>query len=143
MNDQTQNFDAMIRNAMDAFPVKGEAFETGFKRGADLNEKLTTIAVDAAGRSTELSAEWTRDTLSRVAEMSKAKSEPAAYAQSFADLTTKQMEGTVERMTAFAEIVKAAQMATVEALMDAGKAQSETAAKTATNTARKTAAAAK
>ena len=116
MTKQTQDFEAMLRNAMDAFPVKGDAFEAGFKRSAELNEKLTQIAVDAAGRSTELSSEWTKDTLARVTDLTRAKQDPADYAQSFADFGAKQAEATMERMTAFAEIAKATQMATIEAL---------------------------
>ncbi|ETX30056.1 hypothetical protein [Roseivivax isoporae] len=121
MVKQTQNFETMIQDAMNAFPVKADAFENGFKHGAELNETLTNIVVDAAGRSTELSAQWTKQTLADTAELTRAKSDPAAYVEAMSRFATAQTEAASERFMQFAEVAKSAQLATVEALMSAGK----------------------
>lgn len=118
---QQQDFNAMIKDMMGAFPVDTKAFDQSFKTSATLNEKLSNVALEAAGRSTELSAKWTKDMLARAAELSKAKSEPADYAKAMSDFATYQAETANEQMSAFAEIVKKAQMDTVELMMSAGK----------------------
>ena len=128
---QNQNFDTMMRDMMNAFPVNAESFEDGFKRGAELNEKLANIAVDAAGQSTDLSADFTRKTLERMSELTKAKAEPQAYAQSMADFGQKQTEATVQMMQRFAEIAQSTSTATVDVMSSFGKTAQEKAANTA------------
>ncbi|MFD1342854.1 phasin family protein [Litorisediminicola beolgyonensis] len=118
---QQQDFNAMIKDIMGAFPVDTKAFDQSFKTSATLNEKLSNVAIEAAGRSTELSSKWTKDTLARVADLSKAKAEPADYAKAMSDFATYQAETASEHMNAFAEIVKKAQADTVELMMAAGK----------------------
>ena len=101
------------------------AHHVGFKTTATMNEKLSAVALEAAGKSTELSATWTKDTLSKLADMSKAKAEPADYAKAITDFASGQAEVAAENMAAFAEIAKKVQMDTVELLMAAGKDFSE------------------
>ncbi|MFD1342853.1 phasin, PhaP [Litorisediminicola beolgyonensis] len=121
MAPKQQDFAAMLKEMMSAFPVDTKAFDDSFKSSATLNEKLSNVAIEAAGRSTELSAKWTKDMLARAAELSKAKAEPADYAKAMSDFATYQAETANEQMSAFAEIVKKAQMDTVELMMAAGK----------------------
>ncbi|MBN7784610.1 hypothetical protein JYP51_06745 [Ponticoccus gilvus] len=122
---QTQDFTAMMKDVMGAFPVDTKAMEDAFKTTATMNEKLTAVALEAAGKSTELSAAWTKDTLSKLSEMSKAKAEPADYAKAMTDFASAQAETAAEHMAAFAEIAKKVQMDTVELMMAAGKDFSE------------------
>ena len=122
---QTQDITAMMKEMMGAFPVDTKAMEDAFKTTATMNEKLSAVALEAAGKSTELSATWTKDTLSKLAEMSKAKAEPADYAKAITDFASGQAEVAAENMAAFAEIAKKVQMDTVELLMAAGKDFSE------------------
>ncbi|MEN9061991.1 MULTISPECIES: phasin, PhaP [Ponticoccus] len=122
---QTQDFTAMLKDVMGAFPVDTKAMEDAFKTTATMNEKLTAVALEAAGKSTELSAAWTKDTLSKLSEMSKAKAEPADYAKAMTDFASAQAETAAEHMAAFAEIAKKVQMDTVELMMAAGKDFSE------------------
>lgn len=122
---QTQDFTAMMKDVMGAFPVDTKAMEDAFKTTATMNEKLTAVALEAAGKSTELSAAWTKDTLSKLSEMSKAKAEPADYAKAITDFASAQAETAAENMAAFAEIAKKVQMDTVELMMAAGKDFSE------------------
>ena len=122
---QTQDITAMMKEMMGAFPMDTKAMEDAFKTTATMNEKLSAVALEAAGKSTELSATWTKDTLSKLADMSKAKAEPADYAKAITDFASGQAEVAAENMAAFAEIAKKVQMDTVELLMAAGKDFSE------------------
>ncbi|WP_375172577.1 phasin family protein [Pseudooceanicola sp.] len=117
----TQDFTTMMKDVMGAFPVDTKAFEESFKSTATLNEKLSGIALDAAGKSNELSSKWTKDSLSKMAELSKVKSDPADYAKAMSDFATSSAEMAAENLAAFAEIAKKAQTEAVELMMAAGK----------------------
>jgi len=122
---KTQDFTTMMKDMMGAFPVDTGAMEDMFKTSATLSEKLSGVALEAAEKSTEISSKWTKDTLSKLADMSKAKAEPADYAKSMTDFASAQAEVAAENMAAFAEIAKKVQMDTVELMMAAGKDFSE------------------
>jgi len=118
---QTQDFTAVMKDMMGAFPVDTKAVEDAFKTTATLNEKLSTVALDAAEKSADLSAKWTKDTLAKMSEMAKAKAEPADYAKAMTDFASASAEVAAENLAAFAEIAKKVQMDTVELMMAAGK----------------------
>jgi len=120
-NDMT----AMMKDMMGAFPVDTKAMENAFKNQASLNEKLTGVALGAAEKSSEISSKWTKDTLAKMNEMTKAKSEPADYAKAMTDFASAQAEVAAENMAAFAEVAKKVQMDTVELMMAAGKDMGE------------------
>jgi len=133
---KTQDFTATLKEMMGAFPVDTTAMENAFKSTATLNEKLSGVALEAAEKSAEISSKWTKDTLAKLAEISKAKAEPADYAKAMTDFASASAEVAAENMAAFAEIAKKVQSETVELLMAAGKdaAEETTAAvKKATN----------
>ncbi|MHA6325410.1 phasin, PhaP [Roseivivax sp. CAU 1753] len=125
-----QDFTAMMKDMMGAFPVDTKSMEDAFKTQASLNEKLSGVALEAAEKSSELSAKWTRDTLAKMGDLAKAKAEPADYAKAITDFASAQAEVTSEHMAAFAEIAKKVQMDTVELMMAAGKDISEDASAT-------------
>ncbi|MDK3016072.1 phasin family protein [Pseudodonghicola flavimaris] len=122
---KTQDFTAMMKDMMGAFPVDTTAMEDAFKSTAALNEKLTSVALEAAEKTSEISNKWTKDTLAKLAEVSKAKAEPADYAKAMSDFASASAEVAAENMAAFAEIAKKVQMDTVELLMAAGKDMTE------------------
>lgn len=117
----TQDFTAVMKDMMGSFPVDTKAMEEAFKTQATLNEKLSGVALDAAAKSAELSSKWTKDTIAKLGEMSKAKAEPADYAKAATDFASASAEVAAENMAAFAEIAKKVQTDTVELLMAAGK----------------------
>ncbi len=129
------DFTAAMKDIMGAFPVDNSAFQDSFKNTASLNEKLAGVALEAVGKSAEVSNKWTKDTIAKLSEMSKAKAEPADYIQAMTGFTSASVEVASENLAAFAEIAKKVQTDTVELLMAAGKdaAEGATAAmKTAT-----------
>ena len=122
---KAQDFTAMMKDMMGAFPVDTSAMEGAFKTQAALGEKLSAVALDAAEKSTDLSSKWTKDTLTKMTELSKAKSEPADYAKAMTDFASAYAEMSAEHMAAYAEIAKKVQTETVELMMAAGKDMSE------------------
>ncbi|WP_424984760.1 phasin family protein [Microbulbifer sp. S227A] len=117
----TQDFTAVMKDMMGSFPVDTKAMEEAFKTQATLNEKLSAVALDAASKSAELSSKWTKDTIAKLGEVSKAKAEPADYAKAATDFASASAEVAAENLAAFAEIAKKVQTETVELLMAAGK----------------------
>lgn len=122
---KTTDMTATLKDMMGAFPVDTKAMEDAFKTTATLNEKLSHVALEAAEKSSEISAKWTKETLAKLGEMSKAKAEPADYAKAMTDFASAQAEVAAENMAAFAEIAKKVQIDTVELMMAAGKDLSE------------------
>ena len=122
---KTQDFTAMFKDIMGAFPVDTKAMEDAFKNQATLNEKLSGVALSAAEKSAEISNKWTKETLTKLAEMSKAKAEPADYAKAMTDFASANAEVAAENMAAFAEVAKKVQMETVELMLSAGKSIQE------------------
>jgi hypothetical protein len=118
---KTPDMTAMLKDVMGAFPVDTGAMGDAFKTTASLNEKLSGVALEAAEKSAEISSKWTKDTLAKLGDMSKAKTEPADYAKSMTDFASATAEVAAENMAAFAEIAKKVQMDTVELMMAAGK----------------------
>ena len=133
---KTQDFTAVFKDMMGSFPVDTKAMEEQFKTQSTLAEKLSSVTINAAGKSTELSAKWAQDTLGKMQAMASAKTEPADYAKSMSDFTSSSAEAAAEHMAAFAEIAKKVQTETLELMMAAGKDMSEdmsTAAKKASD----------
>ena len=118
---KTQDFTAMFKDMMGAFPVDTKALEDAYKTQASLSEKMSGVALTAAEKSAEVSATWTKATLAKAAELSKAKAEPADYSKAMTDFASFSAETAAEHMAAFAEIAKKVQMETVELMMSAGK----------------------
>ena len=125
MATNTQDFTAIFKDVADAFPVDTKAMEEQFKNQTALAEKMSAVALDAAGKSAELSAKWTQDTLSKIEAMSKSKAEPADYAKAMTDFASATAEAAAENMSAFAEIAKKVQTQTMELVLAAGKDMSD------------------
>lgn len=125
---QAQDFTAMMKDMMAAFPVDTKAFEDGFKNQAALSEKLSSVTLAAAEKSAEISSKWTKEALAKLTEVAKAKAEPADYAKAMTDFASASAEVAAENMAAFAEVAKKVQADTVELLMAAGKDLQEEAA---------------
>lgn len=121
----TQDFTAAMKDIMGAFPVDNTGMDDVFKNTASLNEKLSGVALTAAEKSAEISSKWTKDTIAKLGDMSKVKTDPADYAKAITDFASASAEVAAENMAAFAEIAKKVQMETVELMMSAGKGLTE------------------
>lgn len=120
MNKPT-DFSKALQDVLAAFPVDATAFHDTFKTQAAIGEKMSKVAFEAAEKSTEITAKWTRDTLNKLSDVTKAKTEAADYSKAASDFATSAAEMAAENMAAFAEIAKKVQMETVELMLAAGK----------------------
>ena len=120
-----QDFNKMMQDMMGAFPMDTSAMQDAFRSQAQLAERLSRVALDAAEQSTEISADWTKGTLSKMGDVSTLKSEPADYSKAWSQFASAQAETTSETMARFAEVAKRVQMETVELMLSAGKEMAE------------------
>ncbi len=118
---KTTDFTKTMQDIMAAFPVDAQALQNAFKTQAAFGEKLTRVALEAAEKSTEISAKWAREALAKLTMAAKAGAEPADYSKSATDFASAAAELAGENLAAFAEVAKKVQMDTVELLLAAGK----------------------
>jgi hypothetical protein len=121
----TPDFSKVMQDMMASFPVDTTAFSNAFKSQAAMAEKMSKVALEAAEKSTEVTTKWAKDTIAKLGDVSKAKSEPTDYTKSLTDFASKASEMASEHLAAFAEIAKKVQMETVELMLAAGKDMSE------------------
>ena len=121
MATKTPDLTAMFKDMMGTMPMDTRAIENLFKNQTALTEKMSAVAIDALSKSTDLSARWTHDTLSKVSAMTGAKHEPADYAKAMTEFVSAQAEAAAGHMAAFAEIAKKMQTETLELMLAAGK----------------------
>jgi hypothetical protein len=125
MAAKTQDFTAIMKDMMGSFPVDTKAMDDAIKTHSSLNEKLSAVSLTAAQKSTDLSAKWAQDTLSKMTALNTAKAEPADYAKSVSDFASASAEAAAEHMASFAEIAKSVQTEALELMMSAGKDMGE------------------
>ncbi|MFN3972265.1 MAG: Phasin [Gemmobacter sp.] len=122
---KTNDMTKMMQDMMAAFPVDASAMQNAFKTQAAMGEKLSKVALEAAEKSTEISAQMTKGFIAKLGDVVKAKPEPTDYTKSMTDFASAAAEMTAEHMAAFAEVAKKVQMETVELMLAAGKDMSE------------------
>ncbi len=122
---KADDFTKYMTEMMQSFPMDSAAMQDAFKNQAAMGEKMSKVALEAAEKSSELSAKWTKDTLAKIAEVTAVKDEPADYTKAVTDFASASAEMAAENMAAFAEIAKKVQMETVELMLAAGKDMQE------------------
>mgnify|MGYP002712834824 CR=1 FL=1 len=118
---KTPDFTKTMQDMMAKFPVDTSSFQEAFKSQTVLGEKMAKVALAAAERSTEISAQWAKDTIARMGELTSTKEEPAEYAKAVSDFASAAAEMAAEHMASFAEVAKKVQMDTVDLMLTAGK----------------------
>ncbi len=118
---KTPDFTKTMQEFMSNFPVDTSSVQEAFKTQTALGEKMTRVALSAAERSTEISAQWAKDTIARVGELASSKEDPSEYAKAMSDFASAAAEMASEHMSAFAEVAKKVQMDTVDLMLTAGK----------------------
>ncbi|MGN7868986.1 hypothetical protein PARHAE_02574 [Paracoccus haematequi] len=118
---KTPDFAKTFQDILANFPVDTSSFQEAFKSQSVLGEKLARVTLNAAERSTEISAQWAKDTIARVGELAAVKQEPSDYAKSLTDFASASAEVAAEHLSAFAEVAKKVQVDTVDLLLTAGK----------------------
>ncbi len=121
MAKATNDYTKALKDMMGAFPVDTSAFQEAFKSQAAFADKMSKVALDAAEKSTEISANWTKSTIGKLGVITNVKDDPTDYGKAMTDFASTQAEMSAESMAAFAEIAKKVQMETVELMLAAGK----------------------
>lgn len=134
----TQDFTAAMKDMMGAFPMDMSAFEDAWKTSAGIREKASAIALDAAGKTTDISVGWTMETLTRMGDLAKARPAPADYAQAMSEFASAQMQSLNAHMTAYGDVAKSAQSDALALMMSVGKDAANDATATAATTAKAT-----
>jgi hypothetical protein len=123
--DFAKSMKDMMGSFPSAFPMDTKAFEDAFKAQAAYGEKLAKVALDAATKSADLSAKWTKETLTKLGDVTKLKTDATDYSKALSDFAAAQSAMVSDNMTAFADIAKKVQSETVEIMMAAGKEAAE------------------
>lgn len=118
---KTPDFNKSMQDMMQNMPVDTSSVKDAFRTQSQLGERMTRVALQAAERSTEISAEWAKDTISRMGELAAVKDQPADYAKAMSAFATAATELASQHMAAFAEVAKRVQMDTVDLMLTAGK----------------------
>ena len=121
----TQDYSKMMKDMMGAFPMDTSAMQDMFKTQATFADRMSKIVLEAAQKSTEISAAWTKETLDKAASITTVKEDPADYTKAMTDFASSQAETSAESMAQFAEVAKKVQMDSVELMLAAGKDFSE------------------
>ncbi|PID35759.1 MAG: Phasin [Rhodobacterales bacterium] len=121
----SQDYTKMFQDMLANFPVDMSSMEGAFKSQAELAEKLSKVALDAADKSTEISTKWTKNTLGKMGDVTAVKDDAAEYTKALSDFASAQAEMASEHMAAFAEVAKKVQAETVELMLAAGKEAGE------------------
>jgi len=121
-------------------------YQSVFKTWANMNERVTSILVDAGQRSTEITSETTNETLANLREMTQVRDEAADYGQAYSDFVQKQMDLAMRTVQAFADVsqktgAEASQLASEagETLADKATDNADRAASKASSAAKKAA----
>lgn len=122
---KTNDFTKVMQDMMAAYPIDMSAMQNAFRTQAAMGEKLSKVALEAAEKSTEISAQMAKGIIAKLGEVVKAKPEPTDYTKSMSDFASAAAEMTAEHLAAFAEVAKKVQMETVELMLAAGKDISE------------------
>ena len=104
----------------------------------EFNSKLSKIALETIKKNTELSQEWSKETLNSLETFTNTHKNPSDYSKVINDFVTQQTQSSPKHIAEFAEIVKKAQLDTIDLYMSAGKEMNEEMTKTAKKTSNKT-----
>ncbi|WP_424975255.1 phasin, PhaP [Dinoroseobacter sp. S124A] len=122
---KNDDFTKYITDMLAAYKMDNSAMTGAFKNSAELADKMSQVALEAAERANDVSAQWAKDTLSKMGDVTTSKSDPADYTKAMSEFAAAQAEMSAEMMSAYAEIAKKVQMETVELMMGATKDMQE------------------
>lgn len=118
---KAQDFTGIMQDMMGNFSFDAAQVKDAFGAQAAMGEKMAKVALEAAEKSAEISANWTKTTIERASDAATAKQDPADMNKAITDFASSQAELISENLAAFADVAKKVQMETVELVMAAGK----------------------
>lgn len=106
-------------------------YQDFFKTWANMNERFTSIMVDAGHRSIKITSEAADEALSNFSDAAQVRDEPAHYAQAYSNLMQKQMELAARAMQSFGEVNQKTGSEAAELASEAGNTITEKATENA------------
>jgi pimeloyl-ACP methyl ester carboxylesterase len=88
----TPDFTKLMQDMMASFPVDSTAMQNAFKTQAAMGEKLSKVALEAAEKSTEISATMAKSMIAKLGDVVKAKTEPTDYTKAMSDFASATAE---------------------------------------------------
>lgn len=102
----SQDYTKMMQEMMASFPMDMSSFQDSFKSCASFGEKMSKVGLEAAEKSTDISARWTKQTIAKMNDVAAMRDQPSDYGRAMTDFASAQAEMTAETMAAFAEVAK-------------------------------------
>lgn len=121
MAKQDFDFAKATEEFFGAFKMDTKMFDDASKNAAEFNSKISKIALEAAKKNAELANAWTTETLKSVEAANKVQKDPSAYGTVASEFASAQAQALPEKLSAFVEVAKAAQLEAVELFVAAGK----------------------
>ena len=104
----------------------------------EFNSKLSKIAIDTFKKNSEITQEWSKETLIALEKLTKTQKNPNDYTKVVNDFVVEQSQSSPKHLAEYAEIAKKAQLETIDLYMTAGKELNEEMTKTAKKASNKT-----
>ena len=131
MAKQDFDFAKATEEFFGGFNMDTKMFDDAVKNVTEFNVKLGKIALDAAKKNAELTNAWATEALKTAEAAKKVQKDPSAYVTVATDFVSAQAQALPEKLSAYAEVAKSAQLEAVELFVAAGKdAQAEFASAT-------------
>ena len=88
---------------------------------AEMNERFTSMMVDAGERTTEITTETAKEAFSNLRDMSQVREEPSDYAKAYSDFLQRQMQLASRTAQHLAEVTHQTAGEATQLASDAGK----------------------
>ncbi len=123
-----------------------QGFQDIVKTWASMNERMTSIVVDAGTRATDIASATAKEALTNMRDLTQVRDEPAEYGKAYTDFVKKQAELFTRTAQTYANETQKAGTQTAELASKAGEeisdkvtSTAESAAQTARSAANKSA----
>ena len=118
----TRNTDVntSMQDMMANLPIDTAPLQKAVHTQGRLGERLSRMIPQAAEQSTDISAQWTQETIACMDDLVSPGDQPADQGRAMAAFTTAMTMLTNRHMAAFAEVARRLQMDTVDLMLTAG-----------------------
>lgn len=119
----TQNTESAANTIQSFFNPQGG--QDIIKTMASMNERMTSIFVEAGTRSVEIMGNTAKEALSNLGEATQVRDDPADYAKAYSDFAQKQMDLLTRTVQNVGEVTQKAGTETKELASEAGEEMSD------------------
>ncbi|PIE13722.1 MAG: hypothetical protein CSA68_11435 [Rhodobacterales bacterium] len=121
MAKQNSDLPKTAKALMGAFQIDNKIFQDAAEAASAFHADLSKIALSTARKNAELTSGWAMETLEKVAANNQPRKDAGEYVTAASDFLTDQAQAMPEKLMAYVETAKAAQMQVNELCMSAGQ----------------------